>query len=43
MKMPVVDPSVLSRTEYHDDLYPTLKVLRDHYLVYNIQVPIRGC
>ena len=36
IKTPIIDPSVLFRTEYHDDLYPTLKVLRDHYPAYNI-------
>lgn len=36
MNKPVIDPAVFVSREYADNPYPTLKVLRDHYPVYNV-------
>jgi pulcherriminic acid synthase len=33
---PTIDPAVFASAEYAADPYPTLKLLRDHYPVYNV-------
>ncbi len=36
MNKPIIDPAVFGSPEYAADPYPTLKLLRDHYPVFNI-------